>query len=79
MLPAVVGSRGRVVLPRQVREALGVAEGDTLFFVVQGEHVRLTRAPSDFGEYLGMFGGGPADFSVEDAEGAENAEDIQGF
>ncbi len=68
LLPVAVGSRGRIVLPREVRDALGAAEGDTLFFVVQGDQVRLTRAPADFGEYLGMFGGGPADINAEDME-----------
>jgi AbrB family looped-hinge helix DNA binding protein len=69
MLPVTVGTRGRIVLPREVRAALGVAESDTLFFVVQGDDVRLTRAPSDFGEYLGMFGGGgPPDLDAADAE-----------
>jgi AbrB family looped-hinge helix DNA binding protein len=75
MLPAVVGTRGRIVLPREVRAALGVAEGDTFFFVIQGEQVRLARAPSDFGEYLGMFGGA-VELNTEDTEGAENAEEI---
>ncbi len=66
LLPVRVGSRGRIVLPREAREALGVAEGDTLFCIVQGDQVRLVRTPSDFSEYLGLLGG-PGDRDADDA------------
>ncbi len=56
-LPVRIGSRGRIVLPREACAALGVAEGDTLFCVVQGDQVRLVRTPADFGEYLGLLSG----------------------
>ncbi len=54
---AVLGTRGRVVLPQEVREHLGLHEGDTVFFLMEGDRVRLARAPEDFGEYLGLYGG----------------------
>ncbi len=66
LTPVVVGSRGRIVLPREAREALGVAEGDTLFCIVQGDLVRLVRTPSDFGAYLGLLSGS-GDSAAEDA------------
>ncbi len=49
---AKVGSRNRVVLPPEVMDALGVAEGDALFFVVGQNGVRISRSPETFGEYL---------------------------
>ena len=54
---AVVGSRGRVTLPPEVRRALGVADGDPLFFLLDDEGVRLTRAPRDLSEYQALHGG----------------------
>ena len=59
MSVAVVGSRGRVVLPREVRDALHLLPGDSLFFLIEGEQVRLSRAPEDIGEYLALYGGSP--------------------
>ena len=49
---AKVGSRNRVVLPLEVMEALGLATGDALFFLVREDGVRLSRSPETFGEYL---------------------------
>jgi AbrB family looped-hinge helix DNA binding protein len=57
MSVAVIGSRGRLVLPREVRDALGVREGDTVFFLLEGEQVRLAAAPEDFGEYMRLLSG----------------------
>ena len=54
---AVVGSRGRVTLPPEVRRALGVAEGDPVFFLLDDAGVRLTRAPGDLTEYRALYGG----------------------
>ncbi len=59
MSVAVVGSRGRVALPREVRELLRLEEGDTVFFLIEGDRVRLARSPEDFGEYLGLYGSAP--------------------
>ncbi len=54
---AKVGSRNRVVLPPEVMDALGIAEGDALFFVVGQNGVRLSRSPETFGEYLQLHAG----------------------
>jgi antitoxin PrlF len=41
-------SKGQTTIPVAVRKALGVREGDDIVFVVEGDHVRLTRAePED--------------------------------
>jgi antitoxin component of MazEF toxin-antitoxin module len=54
---AKVGSRNRVVLPPEVLDALGVAPGDALFFVVGHNSVRISRSPESFGEYLQLHAG----------------------
>lgn len=37
-----LGPKYRAILPRGVRDALEVAEGDTLLYVVEGKQVRIT-------------------------------------
>ncbi len=39
---AKVAHNGRLVLPKMVREALGMADGGTVVFAVEGNEVRLT-------------------------------------
>jgi AbrB family looped-hinge helix DNA binding protein len=41
MVRAVVRARGQITLPREVREALHVDEGDDIAFVVEGGHVTM--------------------------------------
>ena len=45
-VPAHVHSRGRITIPHAVREALAVAEGDTVLFRVEGERVVISRIPN---------------------------------
>lgn len=42
---AQVTSKGQITIPKPVREALGVAEGDQVFFRVDGDHAVLVRIP----------------------------------
>jgi AbrB family looped-hinge helix DNA binding protein len=42
---ARVSSRGQVTIPRAVREALSIEEGDQLIFRVEGNRAILARAP----------------------------------
>ncbi|WP_420594750.1 AbrB/MazE/SpoVT family DNA-binding domain-containing protein [Deinococcus sp.] len=42
VFPGQLGPKYRAILPRAVRDALHVQEGDTLLYVVEGEQVRLT-------------------------------------
>lgn len=43
-----MGRNGRTAVPREVRERLGLAPGDSLVYEVEGETVRLRRlAPAD--------------------------------
>lgn len=39
---ARLANNGRLVLPKMVREALGMADGGTVVFSVDGDEVRLT-------------------------------------
>ena len=39
---ARVAQNGRLVLPKMVREALGMADGGTVVFSLEGNEVRLT-------------------------------------
>jgi len=42
---ARVTSKGQVTVPKAVREALGIEEGDTIVFRVEGSRAVLARTP----------------------------------
>ncbi len=42
---ARLSSKGQVTVPRAVREALSLEEGDRLTFRVEGDHAILARTP----------------------------------
>ena len=51
-------SKGQVTIPKAVRKALGIKEGDSLLFDVEGsEEVRLRveRRPVSFADYEGAW------------------------
>jgi AbrB family looped-hinge helix DNA binding protein len=52
-----VGRRGQLVLPKAVREALGVNEGDQLWVEVEGNRVILRPVSSLVRESLGSLRG----------------------
>ena len=52
-----VGRRGQMVLPKAVREALGVTEGDRLWVEVEGNRVILRPVSSLVRESLGSLRG----------------------
>jgi antitoxin PrlF len=49
---ATVTSKGQVTVPKAVRDALGVAEGDQIVFRVEGNRAILARTP----DFLGLAG-----------------------
>ncbi len=49
---ARVTSKGQVTVPKAVRDALGIAEGDEVVFRVEGNRAVLARTP-DFLELAG--------------------------
>ena len=51
-----VGPKGQVVLPKELREALGIAPGDEVTFWQEGDHVAVRPVRSDrplHGRYAG--------------------------
>jgi antitoxin PrlF len=44
-LSARLSSKGQVTIPRPVREALSLAEGDSVVFRVEGDRAVLARTP----------------------------------
>ena len=44
---ARLGAKAQVVLPKEAREALGLTPGDTFAFAIQGDDVRVIRAPAE--------------------------------
>ena len=46
MRTAVLSTKGQVVIPADVRAALGLTEGDRLTFVVDGNRLVIERMPS---------------------------------
>ena len=42
---ARVTSKGQVTVPKAVRDALGIAEGDEVIFRVEGNRAELARTP----------------------------------
>lgn len=43
---AKVTSKGQVTIPRSVRDALGLADGDQVVFRVEGQRALLARTPN---------------------------------
>lgn len=38
-----VGSKGQIVIPKNVREYLNINKGDSLFFIVHGEAIKFVK------------------------------------
>lgn len=57
MLGSKISSKGQVTIPKAVREALGVQEGDTVSYEVQGSVVVLKRVePFDLAFHQALAG-----------------------
>lgn len=58
-MKARITSKGQLTIPKEVRRALGVGEGDNLLFEVNepgGEvTVRVARKPVSFADYAGVW------------------------
>jgi antitoxin PrlF len=54
---ARITSKGQITIPKAVRRALGVKEGDSLLFEIEGENVRVRvdRDPVSFADYAGVW------------------------
>jgi len=53
---ATITSKGQITVPREVRQFLGVREGDRLLFESEGSYVRVrpVRRKSAFSKYRGI-------------------------
>ena len=49
---ARITSKGQMTIPKKVRQAARLAEGDVVTFVVEGETVTLRKLPSNDEAYL---------------------------
>jgi len=73
-------SKGQVTIPKAVREALGLGEGDSLLFEIEGDEVRVraARRPVSFADYEGTWREGKGlsraevDAYVRDLRGRED-------
>ena len=45
---AVLSSKNQIVVPKEARQALGLAPGSKLLFVVHGDSLVLMRRPKSF-------------------------------
>ena len=54
---ARVTSKGQVTIPKEIRRVLGIKEGDSLLFEVEGDEVRVraARNPVSFADYAGAW------------------------
>jgi AbrB family looped-hinge helix DNA binding protein len=62
----VVGQQGRLVIPAEVRNALGIAAGDKLHLRLVGKSVVLERPQDAAGELRGLASRVPKDRSLVD-------------
>jgi antitoxin PrlF len=81
MYSSVIGSKGQVTVPQEIRMRLGLKEGDRLEFVIEGDStvIRPARVTENrFEKYAGVLGTFPggkteinrwlADLRSEDSE-----------
>lgn len=52
MLRARIGSRGRTTIPKTIREAAGLHEGDTIAFEIEGDRLLVHKVVPGRDEYL---------------------------
>ncbi|MCL4534105.1 MAG: AbrB/MazE/SpoVT family DNA-binding domain-containing protein [Bacteroidetes bacterium] len=60
-MPITVSAKGQVVIPAEIRKALGIKKGDQVDFVKYADAVYLVKVPKDpIQAGYGMFKGGPS-------------------
>ncbi len=65
-----LSSKNQIVIPRDIRDSLGVKAGDKLLAVPRGDIVVLLRKPRRYSKALTGMGKGlyPSDFLVKERE-----------
>ncbi|WP_376792205.1 AbrB/MazE/SpoVT family DNA-binding domain-containing protein [Thermoflexus sp.] len=77
MAIVTLSSKGQIVLPREVREALGMREGDRFVVTLEGDRVILTRLPSSIGSDWRYWRGRLAGSGALQAHIAEHADEVR--
>lgn len=73
---ATMTSKGQVTVPKAIRDALGLRQGDTIIYTMTDEGVVMTSKSVDFADlagYLGTPPNGPASLAQIDETIAEHA------
>lgn len=65
-LNATVSSRGRIVIPAELRKCLGLVRGSVLRFVLDADGVRLLPAAGDMRRLEGRLPKSPVPVSVDE-------------
>jgi AbrB family looped-hinge helix DNA binding protein len=65
-----VGPKGQVVIPKELRDALGITPGDEVTFWREGDHVAVRLARSDR-PLLGRYAGRPLVKTLESERHAD--------
>ena len=76
MIESTITSRGRTILPKPVREALGVSSGDRVRYVILDDGIRilpLRSLKTLFGTHNSHYSGPPATLEDMDRAIAEGA------
>lgn len=68
MITATITSKGQITVPKAVRQALGLNEGDQIVFVLEGERAYLHRVRSRGIEALRGVAGGLRPYPGREAE-----------
>jgi antitoxin PrlF len=56
---STISSKGQITVPQEIRKRLGLAVGDRVEFVVEGDHTVIRPARSEvnpFEKYIGILG-----------------------
>ena len=66
---ASIGPRGRTTIPKAIRDAAGLREGDTIAFAIEGDRLVLQKVAAGQHDYLRGLGALLAEWlSAEDEE-----------
>ena len=69
-----VGSKGQVVIPKELRDQMGIEAGDAVNFWIDGDHVALSRAAGR-AALRGRFAGSMLSTLLEDDRTADRKRD----